>query len=238
VEQWNNRKTIECSWKGNAPLRSNGLLLDGDEMKCVWPKMSAQIVKNERGTALIAAVATLLILSLMGMVVVSMVGTEEFSAVHQAQSLDAYWVAEAGAHKALTYLSRESGNCTTITGASAFTDVALGGGTFTVTATRYNPSPTAINDADGITAGDTTITVDSTTGFAPFGRIAIESELINYTAITATTFTGAQRGVDGTTAAAHADNIAVSQYQCSIVSTGTLSAGFGDATRSVEAVVQ
>ena len=107
-----------------------------------------------------------------------------------------------------------------------------------MTATRYNPSPSAINDADGITAADTTITVDDTTGFAPYGRIAIESELINYSGITATTFTGAQRGVDGTTAAVHADNTAVSQYQCSIKSIATIPGGFGNATRTVEAVVQ
>ncbi len=200
--------------------------------------MTVQAFTNEKGVALIAAVATLLILSLMGAVVVSVVGTESYSAIHQAQSLDAYWIAEAGAHKALTYLSRESGSCTAITDASDFTDVDLGGGKFTVTATRYNPSPTAINDADGITAGDTTITVDTTTDFAPYGRIAIESELINYSGKTATTFTGAQRGVDGTTAATHADDTAVSQYQCSIISTGTIEAGFGDATRTVEVVVQ
>ncbi len=195
-------------------------------------------VANEKGIALIGAVAVLMILSLMGAVVVSLVGTESFSAMHQAQSLDAYWVAETGAHRALTYLSRESGNCTAITDASDFTEVALGGGKFTVTADLFNPSPSAINDGDGITAADTTITVDDTTGFAPYGRIAIESELINYTGISGNDFTGAQRGVDGTTAATHADNTAVSQYQCSIISTASIPGGFGVAMRVVEAIVQ
>jgi len=171
-------------------------------------------------------------------VVVSLVGTETYSAIHQEQTLEAYWIAEGGIHRAVTYMSREDGSCTAISGAAAFTTVPLGRGTFTVTATRYNPSPTAINDSDGITAGDTTITVGTTTGFAPRGRIAIDAEFIGYTGTTATTFTGAKRGMDGTTAATHSNAATVSQYQCTIGSTGTITAGFGDAKRVVEVVVQ
>ena len=193
-------------------------------------------VRNEKGVTVIAAVATLMVLSLMGTVVVSLVGIENYSAVHQAQTLEAYWIAEAGVQRALTYVSREDGSCTAITGAAQFTNVTLGRGTFTVTATRYLPSPTTLSA--NITASDTTITVGSTTGFAPRGRIAIDSELIAYTGTTATTFTGAKRGMDGTTAAAHTSGASVSQLQCTISSTGTVSAGFGDAKRVVEAVVQ
>jgi len=195
-------------------------------------------VRNEKGVTVIAAVATLMVLSLMGTVVVSLVGIENYSALHQAQTLEAHWIAEAGIQRALTYLSREDGSCSAITGAAAFTNVSLGRGTFTVTATRYLPSPTTLSA--NITNTDTTITVGSTTGYAPRGRIAIDSELIAYTGTTATTFTGAKRGMDGTTAVAHTAGPAmwVSQLQCTISSTGTVSAGFGDAKRVVEAVVQ
>jgi len=193
-------------------------------------------VRNEKGVTVIAAVATLMVLSLMGTVVVSLVGIENYSALHQAQTLEAHWIAEAGIQRALTYMSREDGSCTAITGAAPFTNVTLGRGTFTVTATRYLPSPTTLSA--NITNTDTTITVGSTTGYAPRGRIAIDSELIAYTGTTATTFTGAKRGMDGTTAAAHSSGATISQYQCTIVSTGTITAGFGDAKRVVEAVVQ
>jgi hypothetical protein len=192
--------------------------------------------RNEKGVTVIAAVATLMILSLMGTVVVSLVGIENYSAVHQAHTLEAHWIAEAGIQRSLTYMSRESGSCTTISGQAPFTNVTLGRGTFTVTATRYNPSPTSLS-AD-ITAADTTITVGSTTGYAPRGRIAIDSELIAYTGTTATTFTGAKRGMDGTTAAAHTSGAAVSQLQCTINSTGTVASWFGDAKRVVEVAVQ
>jgi hypothetical protein len=198
--------------------------------------MKTKAFKNEKGVSVIAAVATLLVLSLLGTVVVSLVGTETYSTIHEEHSVAAQWLAEAGVQRALTYLSREDGNCTAITGGSGFTNVALGRGTFTVTATRYNPSPTALS-AD-ITAASTTISVGSTTGFASRGRISIDSELIGYTGTTGTSFTGARRGMDGTTAAAHTTGAAVSQYQCSITSTGTISAGFGDAKRVVEVVAQ
>lgn len=195
-----------------------------------------RLLANEKGVTLIAAVATLVILSLMGVVVVSLVGTESYSSVHQAESVQSFGLAEAGAYRALTYLSREDGGCTTITGAAQFTNVTLGRGTFTVTGTRYNPAPNPLSAA--ITAASTTIPVGSTAGFAPHGRIAIAAELIDYTDTTPLTFTGARRGVDGTTAAGHAVGVPVAQYQCTIVSTGTIPSGLGNAQRVVEVTVQ
>lgn len=67
-----------------------------------------------------------------------------------------------------------------------------------------------------IDASVTTITVDSTGPFKtpstaePILYFSIGTELISYTGLTSTTFTGCVRGVDGTTAAAHADNAKVS----------------------------
>lgn len=53
------------------------------------------------------------------------------------------------------------------------------------------------------TAGATTLTVTSTTGFATRGTIVCGLEEITYTGTTSTTFTGCTRGAGGTTAAAH-----------------------------------
>ena len=61
----------------------------------------------------------------------------------------------------------------------------------------------AINDAV------TTITVDSTADFPSAGQITIGSEEITYSGVTATTFTGCVRGVNGTAAASHLDNAEV-----------------------------
>lgn len=134
--------------------------------------MTMRTLGNEKGVSLIMAVATLLILSLMAVVIVSLVGTETFSALNQAQSLQTFDLAEAGAHRAITYLGLEAGTCTAISGAGQFTNVAMGRGTFTVTATQYNPTSTTLS-AD-ITASETPIPVGDTADFAPHGRFHIK----------------------------------------------------------------
>ncbi len=63
-----------------------------------------------------------------------------------------------------------------------------------------------IHVLDGdISETDTTITLDSTSGFLESGKVYIDNEKISYTGATSTQLTGATRGVDGTAAAAHAD---------------------------------
>ena len=63
---------------------------------------------------------------------------------------------------------------------------------------------TQLNGA--LNSSDTTITVDSTTGFASSGLVKVGLELCYYSGTTATTFTGVTRGIEGTIAIAHADN--------------------------------
>jgi len=77
------------------------------------------------------------------------------------------------------------------------------GGTTTISAT------TVLNGA--LNSSATTITVNSTTGFAASGAIGINGEYITYSGITATTFTGCTRGV-GSTAVAHNSGDVVNQY--------------------------
>jgi hypothetical protein len=79
-----------------------------------------------------------------------------------------------------------------------------------------NVETTKINVIGGINSSTTTITVQSTNGFAAGsvqnpGIILIGDELITYTGTSPTTFTGCVRGVNGTTAAAHSNNINVQE---------------------------
>ena len=62
-----------------------------------------------------------------------------------------------------------------------------------------------------INSSATTVVVDDTTGFSAAGTLLIDTELITYTAKTATDFTGCVRGVEGTVAASHLDNVVVSE---------------------------
>ena len=74
----------------------------------------------------------------------------------------------------------------------------------------WSSLPANIDQLNGaITAGDTTITVDSTTGFASTtGFILIEGDVIHYTGTGATTFTGCTGVLND-----HADNTEVYQYK-------------------------
>lgn len=65
----------------------------------------------------------------------------------------------------------------------------------------------------GINGSVTTITVVSTTGFPTSGEIRIEAEVITYTGVTATTFTGCTRGARGTTNVAHSTGVYVTKIQ-------------------------
>jgi len=63
----------------------------------------------------------------------------------------------------------------------------------------------------GIDDDDTTIPVSSTSSFDSTGTIIINSENITYTGTTSTTFTGATRGAESTTAASHSNADTVAQ---------------------------
>ena len=67
-----------------------------------------------------------------------------------------------------------------------------------------------------LTSSAVTVSVVSTSGFGATGSILIESEVISYTGVTSTSFTGCTRGASGTTAAAHTGALGVSQYTTSV----------------------
>jgi hypothetical protein len=68
---------------------------------------------------------------------------------------------------------------------------------------------TTLNGA--LTAAATTVTVASTSDFDEQGRLIVDSEVISYTGLTSTTFTGCTRGDEGTTAATHLTAAAVTK---------------------------
>jgi len=70
---------------------------------------------------------------------------------------------------------------------------------------------TAVDDGSGVTASATSVTVDSSANFETTGYLLIDSEIIQYTGKTSTTFTGLLRGLFGTTAATHADDATVTE---------------------------
>ena len=81
--------------------------------------------------------------------------------------------------------------------------------------TDYSSAATTLSGSHSSSV--TTITVVSTSGFPTtsggFGFLVIESERVEYTGVTSTTFTGATRGADATTAASHSNGVAVTFVQ-------------------------
>jgi hypothetical protein len=65
-------------------------------------------------------------------------------------------------------------------------------------------SPGNTTNSIAMGTADVTMTVASTSNYPPSGSLQVEAEIINYTGLTATTFTGLTRGLYGTTAATHA----------------------------------
>ena len=72
---------------------------------------------------------------------------------------------------------------------------------------------TTTNLDGALTDSATTVTVNSTTGFDSTGTIFVGNEQITYTGTSSTTFTGATRGANNTTAAAHSDDTQVAQFE-------------------------
>ncbi len=77
-------------------------------------------------------------------------------------------------------------------------------------ADAFSTKPLDSTSTQQILAGDSTVSVASTDGFAAtYGILSINDELIIYTAKNATQFTGCQRGTFGTSAAQHSSGVAV-----------------------------
>jgi hypothetical protein len=77
-------------------------------------------------------------------------------------------------------------------------------------ADAFSTKPLDTTATQQVLAGDSTVSVASTDGFAvTYGILSINDELIIYTAKSATQFTGCQRGAFGTSAAQHSSGVAV-----------------------------
>ncbi|HAK60950.1 MAG TPA: hypothetical protein DCO77_11295 [Nitrospiraceae bacterium] len=153
-----------------------------------------RLFNNQRGVSIIAAIFIIVILGFMGVIFLTFIGIGSFTSINDVQASRALFVAEGGVEYIL-------GNRTFPNYSMAGATMNLGAGTFTVS------TPTYLTANIGAAAG--TIPVQSTVGFPAAGRIAIDSELIDYAGTTAVSFTGATRGAGGSGAAAHAAGNAV-----------------------------
>ena len=189
--------------------------------------------KKQRGVSLIAAIFIIVVLGFMGLMFLSMIGTSTLTSVNDMQSAQALSIAEGGMERTVRFLDSpildptntdpdRRRACASVAGDAALTNAALGPGQFSVTTEAGSPFYPAVATTlfAGITSVTSTINVNSSAGYAPFGRIMIDRELIDYSGIIGNSFTGAVRGRDGSFAVAHANGASVGQYQCTVTSQG------------------
>src|SRR5437867_7690067 len=182
----------------------------------------------QRGQFLVAGIVLIVVIALMIAALGYLYVSGESGGALHGQSERAYFAARSG----IEYSSGQYFNgsaCSSLNNANV--PVGGAGVTFTLTPTPTLYAPlTLTGTTAALTAASASIPVTSTAGYAPYGRLLIDSELINYTSTTATNFNGLTRGVGGTTAAAHASGVTVSQNLCIVSSTGAA----GNAKRIVE----
>jgi hypothetical protein len=161
------------------------------------------LVYDQRGVSLIAVIIIMLIMSVMGSVLLSMVGTENTSSVGQMRADQSFYIAEGGAEYGQRFMT-DTTNWYFFT-TDPFTIVInqpLGAGTFTDV---LNLPATALSRNRG--AGNTTLCVFTVNRFPIPATIQIDDEIITCpgTGACASTpaFTGCTRGVPPTVAAAH-----------------------------------
>jgi hypothetical protein len=172
-------------------------------------------LNDDRGISLIAAIFIIVVLAFMGVMFVSLINTSTLTAVNELQSAQALYVAEGGVEYILA-------NQTFPNYSTAGAAIALGSGSFSIA------TPSYLTADPGILGTTINVSAAPLARFPAAGRIGIDSEIIAYTGWSGSQFTGATRGVGGTTATAHAIGNAV--YP---VTTVSVDPGAGGTTISV-----
>ena len=184
--------------------------------------------RTNRGFALIAAIILIVVAAAMSAVLVTMVAGSTVSGGMHIGSGQALYAAEAGIERGLFERNRNSWNCTTPASYSATVTSGGAAAAYTVTCARYNPG-TATTLTSNITSSSTTIPVVSLAGYAPYGRVKIGSETIDYSAISTTScgsfsppcLINAKRGAENTSAVSHNSGTSVPQDHYIVTAVGT-----------------
>lgn len=178
---------------------------------------------SHQGIFLLIAVVFILVIGFMGLMIAYTLANRGELSVAQLNGLYAFYNAESALEIGTRLLTMPSISgtpsrisCSALTGNAAVTNASLSVGTFTLSAANNAPFRGYDNLTSAITASSTSIPITSISGFASSGRILIDREAIDYTALSGSSFIGVTRGVANTTAASHASGAPVSQFQCSI----------------------
>lgn len=163
------------------------------------------ILKTEGGIALIAAIFMIVVFGFIGISIVSLVGTQGFSAMNEVKSDQAFFIAEGGAEFAQRALAVNLDWYRSSVDPILIPATNLGAGAFNVS---VNLPVTMLRARIPDAASTAAITVYTTDRFPTSGVIQIEDDIttgeyVRYTGISGNTFTGITRdwavfGISGT----------------------------------------
>ncbi len=176
------------------------------------------LMRKQRGFFAIIAVLLIMMMGAMGVIIAYNLSSRASTGANEKSGFDAFYLAESGLEVAARLLIgsgvSSSATCATLTGDSRVTNASLLNGTFTATAVGgalYTGSSTL---SSSINASSSSITLASTVGFSAHGRVRIDSEAIDYAAISGNQLIGLARGAGGTTAASHTNGASVTESVC------------------------
>ncbi|OGT41973.1 MAG: hypothetical protein A3F42_07280 [Gammaproteobacteria bacterium RIFCSPHIGHO2_12_FULL_37_34] len=176
---------------------------------------------KQEGYFLILAVIFILVIGLMGTVIAHLFANRAQLSVAQQNGLTAFYMAESGYEigSRLLTLPALSGTpsrlaCSSVTGHAQTTNSNLNVGTFTITTINSSPIFATSTLSEALTSSSSTINLTSASGFASRGRVMIDNEIIDYTAVLSNSLVGITRAANGTVASSHAINAPIGQYQC------------------------
>jgi len=194
--------------------------------------------EGDSGISVIMVLILMLTMGVLGGVMISLVITESDSTVNKIRVTQAHYIAETGLERALRYLlKREDGSCLTCTCASingnpSFSNIPVGTGNFSVTAT-FNSSSPAVTVTSSLNTTATTIPVGST--YINYGRVMVDREMMDCLDISKAPLEGCLRGADQTLPASHALGTRVGHNQCILTSTGRVNTA---SSKTAERVLQ
>lgn len=207
--------TNRYQWKGNM-LQSSDLVATGTPMS------------KQKGFIAVVLVIFIVIIAMLGVAAAYLLTVGGSSNRNTAASFQALYLADSAIQRAMRQLLHPSLSglnarvgCVSYAMVDSNTFAPMG--EFSAAQNgSLNDSASSSTLAAAITSSSTTINVVNGSNYAPYGRIIIDHEFIDYAGLNGNQFVGVQRGRDNTVATAHAVGAPISQYQCNVLAKGAV----------------
>ncbi len=202
-------------------------------------------IKRQRGFLLIAVIALIVIVGFYGVVFTHILSSGADANAGYVQATQSYYVAEAGLNRGIFGVNSPKVEETITstdarTGCTTIGNTDFGAGQYNVSTATLNTSYTTLKT--GISASDTSITVNAISGFSAEGMLYIGNEKVTYTGIgtcgSDSCITGLTRGAENTLAQAHDSGTYVGELACRLTANGgvpSMASANGSTTLSAQA---